>query len=66
MLAFSHPNGPATDDAVFTLRQGLAEFSRIWPSGSLAILLATPTATYVSGNWKDATGFPNARPVNRA
>lgn len=66
MLAFSHPNGPEPNDATFTLRQGLAEFARLWQHGSLAILLATPTDTYVSGNWRDASGFPNARPVNRA
>jgi hypothetical protein len=65
MLAFSHPNGPAPEDAAFMLRQGLAEFARIGQRGSLAILLATPTDTYVSGNWMNASGFPNARPVNR-
>ncbi len=72
MLAFSHPDGPALGDAEFTLRQGLAEFTRIrqrgqrGQCGSLAILLATPTHTYVSGDWMNVSGFPNSRPVSRA
>lgn len=59
VVAFSHAPGPSASDAARVLKLGLSEFVRVSKRDSIALLLATPTTTYVCGDWLSEAAFPN-------